>query len=161
MSERGTNSTTERRKAGPRSPGKVGVERWIENVFFGLAEIAVLGLPGSIALLSAPYNASVKFAALVGISTLSLAIGTVRTDLTSLDWPTMTPESFLVRVVYHSAAIVVVAGLGAAVGVGLGSIVGSFVVTIGLALGAVWLFPRVVATLRERFPLWDWGRPRR
>lgn len=161
MSERGTDPTTERRKAGPRAAGKVGVERWIENVFFGTAEVVVLGIPGLLALMGAPYNAPVKFAALVAVATLSLAIGTVRTGLTPTDWPSVTPASFLVRILYHSVVIVVVAGGGAAVGVVTGSTGGSLVVAVVLALGAVWAFPRVVAALHELLPLWNWNRPRR
>jgi hypothetical protein len=161
MSERGTDPTTERRKAGPRAVRKVGVERWVENVFFGLAEVAVLGIPGLLALMAAPQNAAVKFAALVGVTTLTLAIGTVRTGLTSFDWPAATPVLFLVRPVYHSVTVVAVAAGGAAVDVATGSTVGSLVVAVGLALGAVRLFPRIVAGLERLLPQWNWGLTRR
>lgn len=157
MSGRGTDHTTERRKAGPRSESKVGIERWVENVFFGGAEVVVLGFPGLFALLSAPFNAEVKFAAIVAVCTLSLAIGTVR-QVESLDWPRLTPALFVVKIGYHSAVIAVAAVGGAAVDVFAGSAIGSLAVAVLVSLGAVWLFPRVVVWIRRLPPWWTWGQ---
>ena len=147
MTERGTDRTTERRKAGPRNESKIGVEEWVENVFFGGSEVALLGFPMLFALMNAPFNAEVKFAAIVAVCTLSLAIGTVR-QVESLDWPRMTPALFFVRILYHSAAIGVAAYGGAAIDLLAGSVVGSLVFVVLISLGAIRLFPCLVAWLR-------------
>lgn len=157
MSERGTDPTTEQRKAGPQNETKIGVEQWVENVFFGGSEVAILGFPMLFALMNAPFNSEVKFAAIVAVCTLSLAIGTVR-QVESLNWPRMTPVLFFVRVVYHSTVIGVAAYGGAAVDLFAGSAVGSLVFVVLVSLGAVWLFPRIVAWLRRLPPWWTWGR---
>ena len=156
MSERGTDRTTEQRKAGPRHESKIGVERWVENVFFGGSEVAILGFPMLFGLMNAPFNAEVKFAAIVAVFTLSLAIGTVR-GVESLGWPRMTPTLFFVRILYHSAVIGVAAYGGAAVDLLAGSVVGSLVFVVLVSLGAVWLFPRLVAWLRQLPPWWQWS----
>ena len=157
MSERGTDTPTERRKAGPRSESKVGIEQWVENVFFGGAEVVVLGLPALFALLSTPFNAEAKFAAIVAVVTLSLAIGTVR-QVESLDWPSLTPALFVLKIAYQSTVIGVAAYGGAAVDVLADSAIGSLVVAMLVSLGAVWLFPRIVAWIRRLPPWWTWGR---
>lgn len=156
MRQRGTDGSTERRKAGPRATRKEGSE-WIEGVFFGLAEIVTFGFPTLLALLDAPFDSALKFAALVAITTLSLAIGTVRWS-DSFDWPPLSYGTALVRLVYHSLAIALAAVGGAAVGVVAGSTLGSLVVAALLSIGAVWLFPRLILALDRLPPWWQWGR---
>ena len=157
MSGRGTDSPTERRKAGPRATEKVGIERWIEGVFFGFAEVVVFGFPALLWLLSAPYNAEVKFAALVAIGALSLAVGTVRWNETP-GWPATSYRLIPIRIVYHSLAIAIAAGGGAAVDLFVDSMLGSLVAAAGLSVVAVWLFPRLVEALGRLPPWWQWGR---
>lgn len=157
MSRRGTDSSTERRKAGPRAAGKTGVERWVENVFFGLVEVVVAGFPALLWLMGAPYNAEVTFAALVALVTLSLAVGTAR-NADSVGWPAMSYQSVPVRIGYHSLAIVVAAGSGTAVDLLADSVLGSLVAAMGVSVAAVGLFPRLVVTLRRLPPWWQWSR---
>ena len=157
MSRRGTDGSTERRKAGPRATGKVGVERWIEDVFYGLAEIVVYGFPALLWLLGAPYSAEVKFAALVAIGALSLAVGTVRWD-GSVGWPPTSYRLVPVRIAYHSLALLVAAGGGAAVDLLADSALGSLVAAVGVSVAAVWLFPYLVGLLEGLPPWWQWGR---
>ncbi|EMA49541.1 hypothetical protein [Halococcus thailandensis] len=157
MRRRGTDGSTERRKAGPRTTRKEGTERWIEGVFFGLAEVVVFGLPTLLALLDAPFDAESKFAALVAVTTLSLTIGTIRWSA-SFDWPSLSYGTALVRLVYHSLAIALAAVGGAAVGVVADSTVGSLVVAALLSIGAVRLFSRLVAVLERLPPWWQWGQ---
>ena len=157
MRRRGTDGSTERRKAGPRATRKEGTERWIEGVFFGLAEVVTFGFPTLLALLDAPFNSALKFAALVAVTTLSLAIGTIRWS-DSLDWPSLSYGTALVRLVYHSLTIALAAVGGAAVGVVAGSTLGSLVVAAFLSVGAVRLFPRLTAVLDRLPPWWQWGR---
>lgn len=157
MSRRGTDSSTERRKAGPRATGKAGVERWVENVFFGLAEVVVAGLPALLWLMGAPYNDEVTFAALVAIVTLSLAVGTAR-NAESVGWPAMSYRLVPVRIGYHSFAIVVAAGSGTAIELLADSVLGSLVAAVGVSVAAVGLFPRLVVTLRRLPPWWQGSR---
>ncbi|GAA0450291.1 hypothetical protein MUK72_10590 [Halococcus dombrowskii] len=157
MRRRGTDGSTERRKAGPRATRKEGSERWIETVFFGLAEVVTFGFPTLLALLDAPFNAELKFAALVAVTTLSLAIGTARWS-ESFDWPPLSYGTALVRIVYHSLAIAFAAVGGAAMDVIAGSTLGSFAVAALLSIGAVRLFPRLIAALDRLLPWWQWGQ---
>lgn len=159
MTGRGTDSATERRKAGPRATRKVGVEKWIESVFYGGSEVVVCGFPALFVLMNAPFNVEVKFAALVVLVTLTLAIGTVRDGrIESLEWPPLTPVLFVIRVSYHSAVIAIAAYGGAAVDLLGGTALGSLLIAVLLSLGAVWLFPRLVARVRGLGPWWTWGR---
>ena len=157
MSGRGTDGSIERRKAGPRATHKSGVERWIENVFFGLAEVVVFGFPTLLWLLSAPFAAEVKFAALVAIAALSLAVGTVRWS-EALGWPPMSYGLVPVRIAYHSLAIAVAAGCGAAVDLLAGSALGSLAAAVLASLAAIRLFPAFVGLFRGLRPWWQWGR---
>jgi hypothetical protein len=157
MSGRGTDGSTERRKAGPRAARKRGMERWIENVFFGLSEVVVFGLPTLFLLLGAPFNAEVKFAALVGIGTLAVGIGTARGS-DSLGWPAMSYRLVPVRIAYHSLTIAIAAGGGAAVDLVAGSALGSLAAAVLASLAAVRLFPELVGALRGLPPWWQWGR---
>ena len=157
MSGRGTDGSTERRKAGPRATGKVGIERWIEDVFYGLAEIVLYGFPALLWLLGAPYNAEVKFAALVAIGALSLAVGTVRWG-GSVGWPPTSYRLVPVRIAYHSLALLAAAGGGAAVDLLADSMLGSLVAAVAISVAAVWLFPRLVGALGRLPPWWQWGR---
>jgi hypothetical protein len=157
MSGRGTDGSTERRKAGPRATGKAGVERWIEDVFFGFGEVVVFGFPALLSLLSAPFNAEMKFAALVAIAALSLAVGTVRWSEVP-GWPATSYRLVPLRIVYHSLAILAAAGGGAAVDLFAGSMLGSLVAAAGISVVAVWLFPRLVGKLERVPPWWQWGR---
>lgn len=161
MSERGTDHETERRKAGPRGARKLGVERWVENVFYGGSEVLGLGFPALWGLLDAPNNVEVKFAAIVAVVTLTLAIGTVRDDrIHSLEWPSLTPALFVVKTVYLSVVITAAAYGGAAVDRFAGSAVGSLLFAFLFSLVAVWCFPRLVASIRRLPPWWTWGRGR-
>jgi|AntDeeMinimDraft_5_1070356.scaffolds.fasta_scaffold07609_4 hypothetical protein len=155
---RGSDRVTERRKAGSRSPEKVGIERWIEGVFFGGAEVAVLGVPTLVSLLDAPANAAVKFAAIVSLSTAAVAIGTVRTGWTALAWPPMTARLLLVRVGYHNLTVLVAAYGGAAVDRLAGSALVTAAFAAAVAVGAVWAFPRIAGRVSTLPPWWQWGR---
>ncbi|EMA43802.1 hypothetical protein C448_09497 [Halococcus morrhuae DSM 1307] len=157
MRRRGTDGSTERRKAGPRATRKDGSERWVETVFFGLAEVVTFGFPTLLALLDAPFNAELKFAALVAVTTLSLAIGTARWS-ESFDWPPLSYGTALVRIVYHSLAIALAAVGGAAIDVLAGSTLGSLAVAALLSIGAIRLFPRLIAALDRLPPWWQWGQ---
>ena len=157
MSGRGTDGSTERRKAGPRTSRKAGIERWIENVFFGLSEVVVFGFPALLLLLGAPFNAEVKFAALAGIVTLAVGVGMAR-ESDSLGWPAMSYRLVPVRIAYHSLAIAIVAGGGAAVDLLADSALGSLAAAMLASLAAVRLFPELVGGLRGLPPWWQWGR---
>ena len=157
MRRRGTDNAIERRKGGPRATRKEGSERCVETVFFGLAEVVIFGFPTLLALLDTPFDAELKFAALVAVTTLSLAIGTIRWS-ESFDWPSLSYETALVRLVYHSLAIAFAAVGGAAIDVFLGSALGSLVVATLLSISAVRLFPRLVAVLERLPPWWQWGQ---
>ncbi|WP_049903028.1 hypothetical protein [Halococcus agarilyticus] len=155
---RGSDHTTERRKAGPRNAEKVGVERWIEGVFFGCAEVAVLAWPALLSLLDAAANAAVKFAAIVALSTAAVAIGTVRTGWTSLAWPPLTPRLLLARAVSHNLTILLAAHGGAAIVLLTESTLGSAAFAAAIAGGSVWVFPRIAERVAALPPWWEWGR---
>jgi len=155
---RGSDHTTERRKAGPRNTEKVGAERWIEGVFFGCAEVAVLALPALLSLLDASANAAVKFAAIVALVTAAVAIGTVRAGWTSLAWPPMTARLLVARAISHNLTVLIAAYGGAAIALFTGSTLGSAAFAVAVAGGSVWAFPRIAARVAALPPWWKWGR---
>ncbi|PSQ12242.1 hypothetical protein BRC98_03460 [Halobacteriales archaeon QS_7_68_65] len=155
---RGSDHATERRKAGPRDAEKVGVERWIEGVFFGGAEMAVLAWPAFSSLLDASANAAVKFAAIVALSTAAVAIGTVRVGWTPFAWPPMTARLLLARAVTHNLTVLIAAHGGAAIDRLVGSTLGSAAFAALVVGGSVGAFPRVAARVAALPPWWEWGR---
>ena len=159
MSERGTDHVTEQRKAGPRAARKMGIERWVENVFYAGSEVVLLGFPALWGVMDAPNNVEVKFAALVAVVTLVLAIGTVRDGrIAALEWPALTPTVFVLKAVFHSVVITVAAYGGAALELFVGSPLGSLLFVVCCSGVAVWLFPRLVARVRELPAWWTWGQ---
>ncbi|EMA50086.1 MULTISPECIES: hypothetical protein [Halococcus] len=153
----GSDNATERRKAGPRTAEKVGVERWIEGVFFGCAEVAILGLPALFSLLDASANAEVKLAAIVALSTAAIAIGTIRTGWTRLSWPPLTPRLLLARAVVHNLLVLVAAYGGATIDLLSGSALGSAAFAVLVAAGTVWVFPQITAHASTLPSWWKWG----
>jgi hypothetical protein len=136
----------------------VGAERWIEGVFFGCAEVAVLALPALLSLLDASANAAVKFAAIVALVTAAVAIGTVRAGWTSLAWPPMTARLLVARAISHNLTVLIAAYGGAAIALFTGSTLGSAAFAVAVAGGSVWAFPRIAARVAALPPWWEWGR---
>lgn len=109
---RGTDPSIERRQIEPRSE-KRGVDRWLEDLFFGGGEVTLFGIPGLVALMTVEPNDPVKFAALVGWMGLSVAVGTVRGGwLPPVPaWIRKTRWTFLPLLVFH-AGVLWLAGIG-------------------------------------------------
>ncbi|PSP72689.1 hypothetical protein BRD12_00960 [Halobacteriales archaeon SW_12_67_38] len=155
---RGSDHATEQRKAGPRNTEKVGAERWIEGVFFGCAEVAVLAWPALLSLLDAAANAAVKFAAIVALATAAIAIGTVRAGWVALVWPPMTARLLVARAISHNLTVLIAAYGGAAIALFTGSTLGSAAFAALVAGGSVWVFPRIAEQVVALPAWWEWGR---
>ncbi|WP_458185833.1 hypothetical protein [Haladaptatus sp. NG-WS-4] len=149
MTSRGTEYTVEERQLRPRD-GKQGIERWIENVFFALGEVTFLSLPAFTALMDADPNAAVKYAALFVWATLTLAIGTLRGERFGAAWPSMSPLSFVVRLGYYNAVVLLVTRAGVRADLAFRSPVVTAGVAVVLSVGAAMALPRLVPAVTSR-----------
>lgn len=149
MTGRSTDYATEERQIRRREE-KAGVEQWFEDVFFALGEVTFLSLPAFVALMDAEPNGPLKFTLLVAWTTLTLTIGTLRSERFSVEWPPMTPLQFVVRLGYYNAVVTLIAYAGARTDLALRSPVVTAGVAAVLSGSAAWAFARLVRAVTSR-----------
>lgn len=108
MSQRGTDPVTEERRLRPRDNSESDpLGRWLQDLFDGTAEGAILGIP---ALLFAVFSGDLRAssAAMGATVVLSCGIAAYRNGALSVgpEWPPMDPAFVLLRVVWYNAAVV-------------------------------------------------------